>query len=173
MQTRKEKEALVAEVRDQVKAAKALVFTDYKGVSVKDLSAIRAELRKSGSGFQVLKKTLLDIALREAGIGVSTKALQGQIGVAYSHDEVAAAKVFADFLKANKETTLSIQGGALGEKALDAAEVKALAKLPSQDELRAKLLGTLSAPAQGFVRVLSGNLSGLVQVLRAVGEAKA
>ena len=120
----------------------------------------------------MLKKTLLNIALKDAGVEVDGRGLSGQIGVAYSQDEVAAAKVLADFIKANKETTFSIEGGALGEKALSAVEVKALAKLPSQDELRAQLVGTLQAPIASFVRVLGGNLSGLVQVLKAVEEKK-
>lgn len=171
-QTKQEKEALVSEVADKIKGSKALVFANFKGVSVKDITAIRRELRKSGSSWQVLKKTLLNIALKDAGVEVDARALDGQVGVAFSQDEVAAAKVIADFQKANKDVTLTIEGGALGAKSLSANEVKALAKLPSQDELRAKLVGTLQAPIAGFVRTLSANLSGLVRVLQAVGDAK-
>ncbi len=157
---------------ESAKEAKALVFSDFKGVSVKDISAIRGELRKSGSRFQVLKKTLLNIALRDAGIAVDARKLEGQVGVAFSTDEVSAAKVIADYIKANKDLKLSIVGGALEGKALSADEVKALAKLPSKDELRGILAGTLQAPIAGFVRALSGNLSGLVRVLSAVAEKK-
>lgn len=170
---RAEKDILIKEVSESAKGAKALVFSDFKGVSVKDVSAIRGELRKSGSRFQVLKKTLLNIALRDAGIAVDARKLEGQIGVAYSTDEVSAAKVIADYIKANKDLKLSIVGGALEGKALSADEVKALAKLPSKDELRGMLAGTLQAPIAGFVRTLSGNLSGLVRVLNAVAEKKA
>lgn len=172
-QTKQQKEALVSEVADKIKGSKALVFANFKGVSVKDITAIRRELRKSGSSWQVLKKTLLNIALKDAGVEVDARALDGQVGVAFSQDEVAAAKVIADFQKANKDVTLTIEGGALGAKSLSANEVKALAKLPSQDELRAKLVGTLQAPIAGFVRTLSANLSGLVQVLKAIEEKKA
>ncbi|TXI35051.1 MAG: 50S ribosomal protein L10 [Candidatus Moraniibacteriota bacterium] len=171
-QTKQQKEALVAEVADKIKGSKALVFANFKGVSVKNITAIRRELRKSGSSWQVLKKTLLNIALKNAGVEVDARALDGQVGVAFSQDEVAAAKVIADFQKANKDVTLTIEGGALGAKSLTANEVKALAKLPSQDELRAQLVGTLQAPIAGFVRTLSANLSGLVRVLQAVGDAK-
>lgn len=171
--TKSQKEGLVAEVTDKIKASKALVFANFKGVSVKNITTIRKELRKTGSSWQVLKKTLLDIALKNAGVEVNARELEGQIGVAFSHDEVAAAKAIADFQKANKDVTLTIEGGALGSKALSAAEVKALAKLPSQDELRAQLVGTLQAPITGFVRVLSANLRGLVQVLKAIEEKKA
>lgn len=171
--TKQQKETLVQEVTQKIKDSKALVFADYKGVTVKDITAIRQELRKSGSSWQVLKKTLLNIALKNAGVEVNARELGGQVAVAFSHDEVAAAKVIADFQKANKEVPLSIEGGALGTKALSALEVKALAKLPSQDELRAKLVGTLQAPISSFVRVLGGNLGGLVQVLKAIEGKKA
>ncbi len=172
-QTKQQKEALVSEVADKIKGSKALVFANFKGVSVKDITSIRRELRKSGSSWQVLKKTLLNIALKDAGVEVDARALDGQVGVAFSQDEVAAAKVIADFQKANKDVTLTIEGGALGSKSLSANEVKALAKLPSQDELRAQLVGTLQAPIAGFVRTLSANLSGLMQVLKAIEEKKA
>lgn len=173
MQTRQQKEQLVQEVVDQIKSSKALVFTDYKGVNVSDLTSVRGELRKSGSSFKVLKKTLLDIALREAGVKAESKPMTGQIGVAFSADEVAAAKVIADFLKANKESSLNIQGGALEGEGLTPEQVVALSKLPSKEELYGKLVGTLAAPMSGFVRALSGNLSGLVGVLKAIEKQKA
>lgn len=171
--TKQQKELLIAEVTEKIKDSKALVFANFKGVSVKNITTIRKELRKSGSSWQVMKKTLLNIALKNAGVEVNVRELEGQVGVAFSHDEVAAAKTIADFQKANKEVTITIEGGALGSKALRADEVKALAKLPSQDELRAQLVGTLQAPISSFVRVLSGNLSGLVQVLKAIEGKKA
>lgn len=173
MMKRAEKEALLKDVVKSAKEAKALVFADFTGVTVKQLSEVRSELRKSGSRFQILKKTILNIALRDAGIAVDARKLEGQVGVAFSTDEVSAAKAIADYVKANKEMKLSIIGGALEGKVLSAAEVKALAKLPSKDELRGILAGTLQAPIAGFVRTLSGNLSGLVRVLSAVAEKKA
>lgn len=173
MQTRQMKETLVAELVEKIKSSKAVVFANYKGVTVKDLTGIRKELAKSGSSWQVMKKTLLNIALKEAGVEGNARELSGQIGVAFSADEVMAAKTLSDFVKANKGTTLAIEGGTLGAKALSVKEVQALAKLPSQDELWAKLVGTLQAPISGFVRTLSGNLSGLVRVLKAVEEKKA
>ena len=163
----------MAELVEKIKSSKAVVYANYKGVTVKDLTGMRKELAKSGSSWQVMKKTLLNIALKEAGVKGNVRELPGQIGVAFSADEVAAAKTLADFVKANKGTTFSIEGGALGEKMLSVDEVKALAKLPSRDELRAVLVGTLQAPISGFVRTLSGNLSGLVRVLKAVEEKKA
>lgn len=171
-QNKSEKSRLIAEVAAKAKGSKALVFANFKGVSVKDITTLRRSLRETGSGWQVLKKTLLNRALDEVGVKVDARSLDGQVGVAFSSDEVAAAKTIADFLKANKESTLSIVGGSLGSEALSIEAVKALAKLPSRDELRAELVGTLQAPISGFVRTLSGNLAGLVRVLAQVRDAK-
>lgn len=172
MQNKAQKEAVVKSVAEKAKGAKSLVFANFKGVSVKDTTTIRRELMKSGSSWQVLKKTLLNIALKDAGVAVNARELDGQVGVAFSTDEVTAAKVLVDFKKANKESTLEIVGGSLGKEALDVKGVKALALLPSRDELRAKLVGTLQAPISGFVRTLSGNITGLVRVLGAVRDSK-
>jgi len=172
MQTRKQKEQIIAEVVEKIQQAKALVFADFKGLSVKDLTVLKRELRATQSEWLVLKKTLLNIALEKAGIQVNARSLEGQVSISFSSDEVSAAKVIAPFAKKN-DKVLRIIGGALGTTALDVAQVQALAKLPSQDELRGQLVGTLQAPITGFVRALSGNLSGLVRVLQAVAEQKA
>lgn len=172
MQNKSQKTELIAEVAAKAKGSKALVFANFKGVSVKDITTLRRSLRETGSSWQVLKKTLLNRALDEVGVKVDARELDGQVGVAFSSDEVAAAKTIADFIKANKESTLSIVGGSLGSESLSVEAVKALAKLPSKDELRAKLVGTLQAPISGFVRTLSGNLTGLVRVLGAVRDSK-
>ncbi len=171
-QNKSQKTELIAEVAAKAKGSKALVFANFKGVSVKDITTLRRSLRETGSSWQVLKKTLLNRALDEVGVKVDARSLDGQVGVAFSSDEVAAAKTIADFIKANKESTLSIVGGSLGSEALSVEAVKALAKLPSRDELRAQLVGTLQAPISGFVRTLSGNLTGLVRVLGAVRDSK-
>lgn len=172
MQNKSQKTELIASVAAKAKGSKALVFANFKGVSVKDITTLRRSLRETGSSWQVLKKTLLNRALDEVGVKVDARALDGQVGVAFSVDEVAAAKTIADFIKAHKDSTLSIVGGSLGSEALSVEAVKALAKLPSKDELRAKLVGTLQAPIAGFVRTLSGNLTGLVRVLGAVRDVK-
>ena len=172
MLTRQQKQALLDEVATQAKEAKALVFSDYKGTTVAEISEIRAKLRESGSRFRVLKKTILGLALKEAGMEVDARSLTGQIGVAFGTDEVVAAKTLSDFVKEHQDGTFSIVGGALEGKQLSAAEVKALAKLPTKDELRGKLVGTLQAPISGLARTLSGTYGGFVRTLSAVAEAK-
>ncbi len=171
-QTKQQKEALVKNLAEKLKTSKAVVFSDYKGLQVKDMTVLRRELRASGVELQVLKKTLISLALKDAGIEMDVKKLEGQIAVAVSAgDEVAAAKIIAKAAKANEN--LKIVGGILGVKELAAEEVNALAKLPGKEELLAKLVGTLNAPISGFANVLAGNLRGLVQVLKAIGEQKA
>jgi large subunit ribosomal protein L10 len=170
-QTKLQKEEIVKDLTVKLKASKAVVFSDYKGLKVKDMTVLRRELRGAGIDIKVLKKTLIGLALKDAGIEVDIKKLEGQIAIAISSgDEVAAAKIIAKAAKANEN--LKIVGGILGVKELSAAEVNALAKLPSKEEMLAKLVGTLNAPISGFVNVMAGNLRGLVNVLKAVADAK-
>ncbi|HAT73826.1 MAG: 50S ribosomal protein L10 [Candidatus Moranbacteria bacterium GW2011_GWF2_36_839] len=171
MQTRLQKEELVKSLAQKLKDSKAVVFSDFKGLAVKDMTVLRNELREKGIDFKVLKKTLISIALKDAGIEMDLKKMEGQIAIAVSQgDEVEAAKIIAKMAKVNEN--LKIAGGILGKKILSTEEVMALSKLPSKDELLAKLVGTLNAPVSGFVNVLAGNLRGLVQVLKAVSENK-
>lgn len=172
MQTKAQKEQLIAAVVEKINASKAMVFADFKGLTVKEVTTLKRELRVSGSSLLVLKKTLLNIALEKAGVDVNGRNLEGQVAVAFSTDEVSAAKAVADFAKPFKDKKI-IVGGSLGVKALSIEEVKALAKLPTQDEMRAQLVGTLQAPIAGFVRALGGNISGFVRVLQAVAESRA
>ena len=168
-QTKDQKAKLIKDLAEKLKASKAVVFSDYKGLKVKDMTLLRKELRAEGIDFQVLKKTLMNEAMKEAGIEMDVKKLEGQIVIAVSSgDEVMAAKLIAKAAKANEN--LKIVGGILGTKELSVAEVNALAKLPTKEELLGKLVGTLNAPVSGFVNVLAGNLRGLVQVLKAVSE---
>lgn len=171
MLKRDQKKEIVKDLTESIKSSKSVVFSDYKGLKVKDMTILRKELRKSESDFRVFKKTLLKLALKEAGIELDTKKLDGQVAVTVSQtDEVAPAKVIAAFAKKNEN--LKIVGGLLDLKEMSMAEMGALAKLPGKEELLAKLVGTLNAPISGFVNVLAGNLRGLVQVLKAVAERK-
>lgn len=171
MQTKAQKKDIVQDLAQKLKASKATVFSDYKGLEVKDMMALRRELKAAGVELKVLKKTLIKLALKDAGIEMDVKKLEGQIAIAVSaNDEVAAAKIIAKLAKANEN--IKMVGGLLGSKELSGAEVNALAKLPSKEELLAKLVGTLNAPVSGFVNVLAGNLRSLVQVLKAVADAK-
>ena len=171
MQTRNQKKDLVKDLAQKIKDSKSVVFADFKGVKVKDLTELKKELRKEGVSFKVLKKTLINIALKEAGVEASTKEMEGQVAISTSpNDEVAPAKIINKFSKANEN--LKILGGVLESKMMSIDEVKSLAMLPSKEELLGKLVGTIQAPISGFVNVCAGNLRGLVQVLKGIGESK-
>lgn len=171
MQSKEQKRELVKDLAKKLKDSKAVVFSDYKGLPVKDMTVLRRELKASGIELKVLKKTLISLAMKDAGIEMNVKKLEGQIALAVSgKDEVVAAKIIAKAAKANEN--LKIVGGILGIKELSAAEVNALAKVLSKEELLAKLAGTLNAPVSGFVNVLAGNLRGLVQALKAISETR-
>jgi len=173
MLTRNQKQELVKELTEKIKAAKSAVFVDFKGLKVKDATILKKSLREAGVSYVVVRKTLIDIALKNAGVeGASIAKMEGQIALSLSNqDEVSAAKIIDTFAKTNEN--VKMLGGVLGTQLMSMAEVKALAKVPSKEQLLGQLVGTLNAPVSGFVNVLAGNLRGLVQVLNAVKEQKA
>lgn len=173
MLTKQQKTELVKSLTEKIKAAKSAIFVDYKGLKVKDATDLKKSLRSSGVEYIVARKTLLNIALKNAGLEkINTREMDGQIAISLSNaDEVAGAKIIDKFSKTNEN--IKMLGGFLGEQVMSSAEVKALAKIPSKQELLAKLVGTLNAPVSGFANVLAGNLRGLVQVLNAIKEQKA
>jgi large subunit ribosomal protein L10 len=173
MLTKQQKIELVKDLAEKIKVAKAAILVDYKGLKVKDSTDLKKSLRAGGVDYLVVRKTLLNIAFKNAGIeGLDMKAMEGQIALSLSNtDEVSGAKIIDSFAKKNEN--IKMIGGVLGKQLMDAAQVNALAKIPSKEELLAKLVGTLNAPVSGFVNVLAGNLRGLVQVLKAIEEKKA
>ena len=165
MQTKKQKEDLVKKLSEQLVKMKAAVFADYTGMSVAKLTELRRKLRVKDVELKVAKKTLIDIALKGAGIeAVDTKKMVGQVAVIMGYsDEVAPAKTIYEFDK--KGERIKILGGILEKNFIDAQGVLSLAKLPSRQELLAKAVGSIAASLTGMVNVLQGNLRGLVQVL--------
>ncbi len=173
MLTRNQKHELVKELTEKIKAAKSVVFVDFKGLKVKDATILKKSLRAAEVEYVVVRKTLIDIALKNAGIeGANIAKVEGQVALSLSvADEVVGAKIIDTFAKTNEN--VKMLGGVLGTQLMTAAEVKALAKVPSREQLLGQLVGTLNAPVSGFVNVLAGNLRGLVQVLGAISEQKA
>jgi large subunit ribosomal protein L10 len=171
MQTKRQKKQIVEDLTEKLKNSKAAVFSDYSGLAVKDMMAMRKELRSQGIDFKIAKKTLISLALKNAKMDADVKKMEGQLALAIStQDEVAAAKILAKTAKENDN--LKILGGFLGEKFLEKEEVMALSRLPGKDELLAKLVGALNSPVSGLVNVLAGNLRGLVNVLKVVAGSK-
>jgi large subunit ribosomal protein L10 len=170
MLTRQQKEEIVAKLADEIKKAPACVLADFKGLSANDMVELKKELRESNSTFQVVKKKLLAIALKNSGIDIDVKDYKGQIAISVSSDEVSSAKIIYNTAKENEN--IRIVGGLLGNKLMTVEEMNALAKLPTIDELRAKLVGQLQVPISGFVNTLVGVPRSFVQVLGAVRDSK-
>ena len=170
MLTRQQKENIVAQLTDEIKEAPACVLVDFKGFGANDMVQLKRNLRGSDSTFQVIKKKLLAIALKNNGIDIDPRSLDGQIAISVSSDEVTSAKVIYETTKENEN--IRIVGGLLDEKLMNIEEMTALAKLPSTQELHTQLVGQLVAPIRGLVGTLSGVPRSFVQVLGAVKDSK-
>lgn len=172
MLTRNQKVSVVKELAEKLAKQKITLFADFRGISVKSLSALRRLLKKEQAEFKVAKKTLLDRALAEAGITAKTKDLEGQMSMTLGYgDPAAPAKTLVKFSR--RHETFKLLGGVLEGKFLTAVQVIALAKLPGREVLVSQLGGILQAPLQGLVRVLQGNIKNLMVVLTKIKEQKA
>jgi large subunit ribosomal protein L10 len=168
---RAKKEQLVAELHEKLQRASAAVLTDFKGLTVAEITALRDNLAEQGVEYKVVKNTLMRIAAKGTAAEVVEPLLTGTNAVAISYqDPSALAKVLKKFAK--EKDKFQIKGGVLGTKALSAQDVEALADLPSREEMLAKLLGTLNAVPTGLVRVLSGVPRAFVGVLAAIEREK-
>lgn len=167
---RSRKEALVAELHQTFEDTNLVVVTQQSGLTVQEVTALRSEMREEGASFRVTKNRLAKIALQGTKFEPLTDTFTGPTAIAVSEDPVAAAKVAVEF--ANKNDKLTIVGGALGEKVLDVDDVKALAKLPSLDELRGKIVGLLQAPAGKIVGVMNAPAGQLARVFSAYSSTE-
>jgi len=170
--TRQQKEKTIKNLSEKFSKSKSIVFLGFQGLTVKEDTDLRSKLRAENIDYKVARKTLIRRSLKEVNIeGVDDIKLEGPIGAAIGYDdEIAPARIANEFAKTNKKLILS--GGYISNKYLDSDEIKALALLPGKDQLRAQLVGTINAPVSGFVNVLSGNLRGLVNVVKAIGDNK-
>ena len=164
-----EKDKLVADLRAKLNGAKALYYTDFSGLNVKRMTDLRRRLRKANVEYVVIKNTLALRAVNESGL-VGTR-LKGQTGLVIAKDAVAAAKVLADFAKENDQRP-SVKGGLLEGKALDVAQVKKLATMPSREQMLAELGAGLQAPMAAFVGALSGMFYMMVGALEALKQQR-
>lgn len=169
------KEAIVKELKEQMTSSKGVVITSYRGLTVANDTKLRRALREAGVHYHVVKNTMMRIAAKDAGLEEIAEHLEGTTAMAYSEDAVAPAKVICDFIKKNKldeANILSVKVGLVEGKVIDEKEVKALASLPSREELIAKMLGSMNAPITNTVGVLSGVLRNFVYALEAVRANK-
>lgn len=170
-----QKQEILRSLEKKIGEAKSIVFAGFNALGVKDNEVLRDQLGQVQGEYYVAKKTLLTLALKNQGLdSLDTKTLDGKIAAIFSYeDEVAAAKV-VDIFRQDKEKAnkLYFLGGILEGKLLSKEDVEGLAKIPSKQELYAKLVGSINAPVSGFVNALAGNLRNLVYVLKAIEEKK-
>jgi len=167
--TQEKKEAVVNGLVEHLSNTKMTVLANYTGLTVQEAQELRIKAKENGTTLVVVKNRLVKVAMGkvEALKDVDTSALEGQLMYAFNNeDEVAPAQVLADFAKTHPSIELK---GAIDNEGvvMDEAQVKQLASLPSKEQLRGQLVGTIAAPLSGFVNVLSGNIRGLVNVLNA------
>jgi large subunit ribosomal protein L10 len=165
---RAEKKECVAALHDVFEASSVVVVAHYSGLTVAQMQSLRKQMRAAGATVQVAKNRLVKIAVTDTKVASISSLLKGPTLIAYSQDPVAAPKAAVAFAKDNDK--LVILGGALGATALDVDGVRSLATLPSLDELRAKLVGLIQAPATKLAQLTTAPASKLARVFTAYAE---
>ena len=167
---RQEKAVVIEEVSAEVAKAQSVIIAEYRGLDVASVTVLRKTARESGVYLRVLKNTLVRRAVAGTPFEGLSSQLTGPLMYAISTDPVTAAKVLSEFAKSNDK--LVIKGGAMPNNLLDVDGVKALATMPSREELLSKLLGTMQAPIAQFVRTLNEVPTKFVRGLAAVRDQK-
>jgi large subunit ribosomal protein L10 len=165
-----QKQAVVAEVAKAVGGAQAIVLAENRGLPVAAMTQLRAKARTSGVYFRVVKNTLVRRAVAETPFAPLADKMVGPLAYGIGTDPVAVAKVLNDFAKANDKFVIA--GGAMPGQVMSAKDIAALAALPSRDELIAKLLGTMQAPATKLLRTLNEVPARFVRTLAALRDVK-
>jgi large subunit ribosomal protein L10 len=159
----------VEELTAAMSNAKAIYLADFTGLDVAKVTGLRNKLREAEVGYQVVKNRLAKRAAAEAGISGMDEHLIGPTAIAFTNeDPIAPAKILQDF--ADEDDTFSIKTGFMDGRVLSPDEIKALAKLPSREELLGKVLGSVQSPMYGLAGVLNGLLRNLVGVVAAIEE---
>ncbi len=166
---RSEKEAVIAQVTELAAQSQALVMAQYRGITVAQLTQLRSAARQDGVQVRVLKNTLARRAVVGSSFDVLSDQMSGPLIYGFSKDPMAAAKTFAQFAKTNDK--LLIQAGVYSGKALNAAEVKQLASIPSKEVLLSQFLGLLQSPVASLARVLGAVATEKSQALSPAQEA--
>ena len=165
-----QKQAMVAEVAAKLAAAQAVIVAEYRGLDVGRVTQLRAKARKSGLYLRVLKNTLARRAVKGTPFEKLSDKMVGPLMYGIAADPVAGAKVLADFARENEQFV--IRGGAMPNVVMSDKDVKALASLPSRQELLAKLMGTMQAPVAKLVRTLNEVPGRFVRTLAAYRDSK-
>ena len=166
------KKLVVEEITSKIKASKAVVLVDYNKLTVAEVSELRNKCREAGCEYKVYKNTLVRKAFNDMGVKDFDEALNGPTAIAFSADEVTAAKLMVKSAK-DYDTKIVVKCGYVDNAYVDKKGVEALATMPSREELVAKMLGSMQAPLSNCAGVLNNLVSGIVRVLARVAENKA
>ncbi|MBN1537797.1 MAG: 50S ribosomal protein L10 [Anaerolineales bacterium] len=170
--SKERKNEFVTQYTDWVNRSKALVFTEYRGLTMKDIDELRGKIREAGGEFHIVKNTLGKIAFEKAGLQVPQGYFEGTTAVGFAFEDVAAiTKIVSEFSRTSE--FVKIKGGYLENAPIDAEAVKSLAELPPLPVMRAQLLGTILAPASQLVRVLNEPARQVACVVQAFSEKAA
>lgn len=165
------KQEVVKDVADKFERAQSIIVIDYRGLTVDEVSKLRTDCRNAGVEYKVIKNNILKRAADSLNYQDMDDLFKGPTAVAFGfEDAVAPAKILSKFLKDTKKT--EIKGGLLEGEVIDAAGVERLAKLPSREELIAKMLGSMNAPITNFVGTLAAIPASFVRVLNAIKDTK-
>lgn len=168
MLSKKQKRDIIKDLTDKLKTAKSIILTDFTGLTVNDLQTLRRDLSQNQAQYQVVKKTLLDLALKKANLDFDVKKIKGSLAIGFSqNDEVGPAKTLYNF--SQKHENLKLLAGILivpDKTMLNYEEVLALAKTSDKQELIAKIIGSLNAPLRNLTYLLKANLQSLVYILK-------
>jgi large subunit ribosomal protein L10 len=170
--TKEHKNELITQYTEWLQQSKALILTQYVGLTMKDIDALRAKVRDNGGEFHIIKNTLAKRAFEKVGLTVQPKVLEGSTAIVFAYsDAPATVKTVTEFVKSSE--FLKIKGGFLEKQALSAEEVRALAELPPLPVVRSQVLGMLLAPASKLARTLAEPGRMIAAVIKAHAEPEA
>ena len=159
-------------IKEKIDKAQVVIVTEYKGLSVEEITKLRRSLQKDGGDYMVTKNTLAKLAIKGTQYEVLAETLKGPIALAFGfEDQVAPAKALSQFIKDTKKG--EIIAAAMDGTLMSAEEAKALANLPSKEEIYAKMLGCINSPASGIANSVNAVMSSLVRAIAAVRDQKA
>lgn len=167
MLTKTQKKKVIEDLADKIKRQQCLIFTDAKGIKVNEIQKLRRELKKADAEYRIAKKTLIDLAFKQEKTEINMSQFVGSLALAFGYkDPLSVVKILVNFAKAHEN--LKILGGLMEGRFLTIEEIGELAKIPSREELLAKLVWSMKFPVAGLVNIFRGNLRNLIGVLNAL-----
>jgi len=171
MSTKAFKSEKISQIKEKIEKAKVAIVTDYKGLSVEEITKLRRLIQKEDGDYMVTKNTLAKLAVKGTDYEVLTDAFTGPVAIAFGfEDQVAPAKALSKFIKESKKG--EILAAAMDGQLLSASEAKALANIPSKQEIYAKMLGCINSPASGIANSVNAVMSSLTRAVAAVRDKK-